>query len=143
MSGINRVFLIGNLGNDPDTKTTAGGTTICSFSIATSEKWKDKTTNEMKEKTEWSNCTAFGKLGEVCAQYLKKGSKVYVEGKLSTDKYKHKDHGIDMYSTKIIVGSMQMLDSKPKDATAAQNAPSNAPQQFQSFDDEFSDDIPF
>jgi single-strand DNA-binding protein len=118
---INRVILIGNLGRDPEMKYSASGTAVCSFSVATSEKWKDKNTGEMQEKTEWSNITAFGRLAEICGEYLSKGSLVYLEGKLQTDKYE-KD-GQTHYSTKIIAREMKMLGGKSERKTAEPKTP--------------------
>ncbi len=133
MAGVNKVIIIGNLGNDPEVATTSGGKSIANFSIATSEKWKGKD-GQPVEKTEWHRCVAFDKLADICSQYLKKGSKVFVEGKLQTDKYQ-KD-GVDMYSTKIIVGSMQMLDSRDGEAKPAKAQ--------KAVDDDFTnDEIPF
>jgi single-strand DNA-binding protein len=117
MSGINLVVLVGRLGKDPEVKYMPSGDPVANFSLATSESWKDKTSGEKKERTEWHNITAFGKLAEICAQYLKKGSQVYIQGKLRTDKYEK--NGQTHYSTKVIADKMQMLDSRPKDETAA------------------------
>lgn len=131
MKGVNKAILVGTLGKDPEILNG-----ITKFSVATSESWIDKSMNK-QEKTEWHNCVAFSKLAEICGKYLKKGSKVYIEGKIETSSYE-KD-GIKRYSTSINVREMQMLDSKPKDAPQAQNS---APQQgFTSPD--FDDDIPF
>lgn len=137
MAGVNKVIIIGNLGNDPEVATSSGGKSIANFSIATSEKWKGRDGIYI-EKTEWHRCVAFDKLADICSQYLKKGSKVYVEGKLQTDRYQKE--GIDVYSTKIIVGSMQMLD--PRDG--AERAAKPARQQPSLVQDDFTDDeIPF
>lgn len=110
MSGINKAIILGNIGNDPETKYTQDGKAITSFSVATSEKWKDKN-GQPNEKTEWHRITCFGKLAEIAEKYLKKGSKVYIEGSIKTDKWKDKD-GNDRYTTGIIAKEMQMLDSK-------------------------------
>lgn len=111
--GINKVILVGNLGNDPDVKYAANGNCITKISIATSESWKDKQSGQVQEKTEWHNVTFFGKLAEIAGEYLKKGSQVYIEGKLKTDKYQDKTTGADRYSTGIVVdsfsGVLQML----------------------------------
>ena len=113
--GINRVTLVGNLGQDPEVRYTPNGDCVANISIATSESWKDKKTNQVQEKTEWHRVVFFGKLAEISAEYLKKGSQVYVEGKLQTRKWLDKQ-GQDRYSTEIIVdsfnGVMQMLSSK-------------------------------
>lgn len=110
MRGVNKVILVGNLGRDAETRYTPGGTAICSFSVATTESWKDKQTGEKQERTEWSRIETFGKLAEICGEYLKKGSQVYIEGKLRTDEYE-KD-GVKKWSTKIIADEMQMLGGK-------------------------------
>jgi len=91
--GINKVILVGNLGNDPDVKATQGGTTITTISVATSEQWKDKQTGQAQERTEWHRVKFFGRLAEIAGDYLKKGSQVYIEGSLRTDKYTDKNGG--------------------------------------------------
>jgi single-strand DNA-binding protein len=108
--GLNKVMLIGNLGKDPDLRFTQGGLAVASFSIATSEEWTDKTTNEKKEKTEWHRIVAFGKLGEICGKYLTKGKQVYVEGKLQTRSWEQ--DGITKYTTEIVISDMHMLGTK-------------------------------
>ena len=160
--GINKVILVGNLGNDPDVKATQGGTTITTISVATSEQWKDKQTGQAQERTEWHRVKFFGRLAEIAGQYLRKGSQVYIEGSLRTDKYTDKN-GIERYSTDIIANEMQMLGgrgdggqgggggnyergSRPAPAQrrepAASRAPAAAP--AAGFDDvPFDDDIPF
>jgi single-strand DNA-binding protein len=123
--GLNKVMLIGRLGKDPELKYTEKGTAYCNFSIATDESYKDENGNKV-ERTEWHNIVAWRKLAEICQQYLKKGSKIYSEGKLQTDSYE-KD-GIKRYSTKIVMTDMTMLDSKGSadkvsdDATKVVNA---------------------
>jgi len=109
--GVNKVILIGNLGKDPEVKYFPSGGALCNVTIATSESWKDKQTGEQKERTEWHNVVFNNKLAEIAGQYLKKGSKVYVEGSLRTRKWE-KD-GVDRYTTEILVQEMQMLDGKP------------------------------
>jgi single-strand DNA-binding protein len=113
--GVNKVILIGNLGNDPDTRYTPSGNAITNLSIATDESYKDKQTGQMVPRTEWHRIVMFGKLAEIAQQYLKKGSKVYIEGKLQTRKWQDQS-GQDRYSTEIVVdgfqGQMQMLDSR-------------------------------
>ena len=104
-------MLIGFLGGDPEVRYTPSGTAIATISVATSESWKDKQTGEQKERTEWHRCETWGKLAEVCKEYLNKGSKVYLEGSLRTDKWTDKA-GIERYTTKIRFDNMQMLDSK-------------------------------
>lgn len=106
--GINKVILVGNLGNDPDVKYTQGGSAITTISVATTEAWKDKQTGQQQERTEWHRVKFFGRLAEIAGEYLKKGRQVYIEGSLRTDKYTGKD-GIERYSTDIIANEMQML----------------------------------
>lgn len=106
--GINKVILIGNLGADPDTRYTGSGTPVCTLSVATSESWMDKQSGQRQERTEWHRVKVFGKLAEICQEYLRKGRQVYIEGSLRTDKYTGKD-GIERYSTDIIANNMQML----------------------------------
>jgi single-strand DNA-binding protein len=108
--GLNKVMLIGRLGKDPELKYTEKGTAYCNFSLATDESYKDENGNKV-DRTEWHNIVTWRKLAEICQQYLKKGSKIYCEGKLQTDSYE-KD-GIKRYSTKIVMTDMSMLDSKP------------------------------
>lgn len=108
MASVNKVILVGNLGKDPDSRYSASGDAICTLSIATSEQWKDKATGDKKEATEWHRVTTFGKLAEICGQYLKKGSQIYIEGSLRTNKWKDKD-GQDRYTTEIRADTMKML----------------------------------
>ncbi len=110
---INKVILVGNLGNDPETRCTPSGSTVTSLSLATGEAWIDKNTNQKQERTEWHRVVLLGKLAEIAGQYLKKGSKVYVEGKLQTRKWQDQ-HGQDRATTEIIGKSMQMLDSQTR-----------------------------
>ncbi|MCL1481009.1 MAG: single-stranded DNA-binding protein [Marinobacter sp.] len=115
--GINKVILIGNLGQDPDTRYTPNGNAVVNLSIATDESYKDRQTGQMVPKTEWHKIVMFGKVAEVAGQYLRKGSKIYVEGKLQTRKWQNKD-GQDVYTTEVVVdisGQMQMLDSRNSD----------------------------
>jgi single-strand DNA-binding protein len=109
--GINKVILIGNLGADPETRAMPSGMTVANIRVATSESWKDKQSGEAKERTEWHNVAMFGRLGEIAGEYLKKGSKVYIEGALRTRKWQDKS-GNDRYTTEIIANEMQMLDSR-------------------------------
>ena len=110
--GINKVILIGNLGQDPETRTTPGGTTVTNLRLATSESWRDKTSGEMKEQTEWHTIVMWGRLGEIGAEYLRKGSQVYIEGRLQTRKWQDKATGNDRYSTEIVASEMQMLGGR-------------------------------
>lgn len=147
MSSVNKVILVGRLGKDPEAKTFADGGMVTNFSLATSERWKDKQ-GEQQEKTEWHRIAMFGKVAEIAEKYLQKGSLVYIEGKLQTRKWTDKD-GVERYSTEVIGDRMQMLGSKP-DGDREERAPRGssskpAPQQSKSgskFDD-FEDDIPF
>ncbi len=109
--GINKVILVGNLGNDPDVKYTQSGAAVTTISVATSESWKDKQTGQMQDRTEWHRVKFFGKLAEIAGEYLRKGSQVYVEGSLRTDKYTDKN-GIERYTTDIIANEMQMLGGR-------------------------------
>jgi single-strand DNA-binding protein len=109
--GINKVILIGNLGQDPESRTTPGGTTVTNIRIATSESWRDKQSGEMKEQTEWHTVVMWNRLGEIAAEYLKKGSQVYIEGRLRTRKWQDKT-GNDRYSTEIVASEMQMMGGR-------------------------------
>jgi single-strand DNA-binding protein len=152
--GINKVILVGNLGADPETRYTPGGTAITTISVATSESWKDKQSGEQKERTEWHRVKFFGRLAEIAGEYLKKGRQVYIEGSIRTDKYTDKE-GIERYSTDIIAGEMQMLgglgegggggprdrgERAPSRSTSPGPRPAPAPAGGESFDE---DDIPF
>ena len=109
--GINKVILVGNLGNDPDVRYTAGGAAIANVSIATTEGWKDRESGEMQEKTEWHKVVFFGKLAEIVAEYVKKGSQIYIEGRLQTRKWQDKE-GNERYTTEIVANEMQMLGGR-------------------------------
>ena len=140
---VNKVILVGRLGQDPATRYMPNGEAVTNATLATSENWKDKS-GEKQEKTEWHNLTFYRRLAEVAGEYLKKGSMIYVEGKLATRKWQDKE-GKDRYTTDIIVGEMQMLSSKPEgagnSAPAAQNKPAPAKSGgFDNFDDSM---IPF
>lgn len=154
--GINKVILIGNLGADPETRYMPSGGAVTTVSLATTDMWKDKNTGEPQERTEWHRVVFFNRLGEVAGEYLKKGSKIYVEGSLRTRKWQGQD-GQDRYTTEVIGAEMQMLDSRGGGAAdyaapAASSAPRPAQQQRPATDpapapppaDEgFDDDIPF
>ncbi len=132
MRGVNKVILIGNLGNDPEQKSMPNGNAVTNISLATSETWRDKQSGEQRERTEWHRVVFFGKLAEIAGQYLRKGSKVYIEGSLRTRKWQDQG-GQDRYTTEVVVdinGQMQMLDSRG-DGGGQQNYSSNqaAPQQ--------------
>jgi single-strand DNA-binding protein len=109
--GVNKVILVGNLGRDPEMKYTASGAAIANITVATSESWNDKQTNERVEKTEWHRVVAFQRLAEIMGEYLKKGSQVYIEGKLQTRKWQDQN-GQDRYSTEVVANDMQMLGSR-------------------------------
>ena len=153
--GINKVILIGNLGNDPETRYMPNGNAVTNVSLATSETWKDKQTGQQQERTEWHRVVFFNKLAEIAGEYLKKGSKVYVEGSLRTRKWQGQD-GTDRYTTEIVANEMQMLDSRGgqfADDQGGQNyAPprqqpqpqkDSAPASDSGGFDTFDDDIPF
>lgn len=135
--GVNKVILIGNLGDDPETKYTQSGSAVTNIRLATSESWKDKATGQNQERTEWHRVCFFGKLAEIAGQYLKKGSKVYIEGSIHTRKWQGQD-GQDRYTTEIKAREMQMLDSRGE-ASGGQ-AKAAAQPQSDSFDDT---EIPF
>lgn len=117
--GVNKVIIVGTLGNDPEVKYSASGSAIANLSVATSEQWKDKQTGEKKEQTEWHRIVIFGKLAEVAGEYLRKGSQVYIEGQLRTRKWSD-SNGVDRYTTEIVIpqmgGVMQMLGGKRDDS---------------------------
>eukprot|EP00163_Fabomonas_tropica_P029960 TRINITY_DN6616_c0_g2_i1.p2 TRINITY_DN6616_c0_g2~~TRINITY_DN6616_c0_g2_i1.p2 ORF type:complete len:178 (-),score=23.11 TRINITY_DN6616_c0_g2_i1:902-1435(-) len=128
--GVNKVILIGNLGQDPDTRYTPNGSAVVNLTLATDESYKDRQTGQMVPKTEWHRIVMFGKIAEVAGQYLRKGSKVYIEGKLQTRKWQGQD-GQDRYTTEVVVdinGQMQMLDSR-NEGGMGQGAPAGRPQQ--------------
>ena len=144
--GVNKVILVGNLGNDPEVRYANNGAAIANISVATSESWKDKNTGEQVEKTEWHRVVLFNRLGEIAGEYLSKGSKVYIEGKLQTRKWQDQS-GQDKYTTEIVANEMQMLDARNGGETASNaprqsNQPKSEKQEPQSADD-FDDDIPF
>ena len=126
--GINKVILVGNLGNDPDVKATQGGTTITTISVATSEQWKDKQTGQAQERTEWHRVKFFGRLAEIAGEYLRKGSQVYIEGSLRTDKYTDKN-GTERYTTDIIANEMQMLGGRGEGGGGGMGGGERAPRQ--------------
>ena len=120
MASVNKAILVGNLGKDPEIRYMPNGDAVCSFSIATSEQWTDKNSGEKREQTEWHNIVTFRKLAEICGKYLAKGSSVYIEGKIKTEKWQDKE-GNDRYTTKIIADEMRMLGGK---RDGEQSAPS-------------------
>ncbi len=141
--GINKVILIGNLGRDPEVRYSPNGGAIANITLATSESWKDKNTGEQVEKTEWHRVVFFRRLAEIAGEYLKKGSKVYIEGKLQTRKWQDKD-GNDRYTTEIVANEMQMLDSRGGSSSYNQDEPAMASSQPEPAPaGDFDDDIPF
>ena len=133
--GVNKAIIVGNLGDDPKTSVLPQGGAVTNLSVATSESWKDKQTGEMKERTEWHKVVMFNRLAEVAGEHLSKGSKVYVEGKIQTRKWKDQS-GQDRYTTEIVGTQMQMLDSK-------ESKPQAQPQPQQSNGGFDHEDIPF
>jgi single-strand DNA-binding protein len=155
--GVNKVILVGNLGADPDTRYMPSGKAVTNIRVATSESWKDRTTGDMQERTEWHSVVMYDKLGEIAAEYLRKGSQVYIEGKIRTRKWQDKE-GKDRYTTEIIADQMQMLGSRgggggaPSEPREPRSASRPAPAEDRSaapVDEgsggggEFDDDIPF
>lgn len=140
--GLNNCQFIGNLGADPETRYTPSGVAVCNIRIGCSESWKDKNTGEKQERTEWVRIVAFNRLAEIMGEYLKKGSQVYIEGRMQTDKYQD-DQGNDRYATKIIARDMQMLGGRGgSDQGDRQGPPKSQPQTPQGGGEDFSD-IPF
>ena len=142
--GINKVILVGNLGADPETRYMPSGSAVTNLSVATSETWKDKQTGEQKERTEWHKVAMFNRLAEIAAEYLRKGSQVYIEGKLRTRKWQDRD-GNDRWTTEIIADEMQMLGGRGGGGGSMpmnqDSGPSSPPPQ--AGPDDFDDDIPF
>jgi single-strand DNA-binding protein len=146
--GINKVILVGNLGQDPETRYMPSGGAVTNLRIATSESWKDKQTGEQQERTEWHSVAMFNRLAEVAAEYLRKGSQVYIEGKLRTRKWQDKE-GRDRYTTEVIADEMQMLGGRggagsPMSGGGGQQRPQGQPaSQPAAAVSDFDDDIPF
>lgn len=145
--GINKVILIGNLGQDPEIRYTASGAAVANVNIATSEQWKDKETGDTQERTEWHRLVFFGRLAEIVGEYLKKGSQVYVEGRLQTRKWQDRD-GNDKYTTEIVVNEMQMLGGRGGGSNMGETSrPAGSDQpaaaRASAGNDNFDDDIPF
>lgn len=140
-SGINKVILVGNLGKDPDMRYTAGGDAVANLSIATSESWNDNQTGEKKEKTEWHRVVFFRRIAEVCGEYLKKGSSVYIEGSLRTRDWED-DQGNKRYTTEIIGREMQMLGGRRSEDNVDQSPQMNS-SSTQSEEGLIDDEIPF
>jgi single-strand DNA-binding protein len=150
MASVNKVILIGNLGRDPEVRATPGGQTVAKFSIATSQKWKNKQNGQMEEKTDWHNIVAWGRLAELCRDYLTKGRPVYVEGRLQTRSWDDKE-GKKQYMTEVVAETLQFLGGRGEGAPAGstrpaaiavgQSGPPSGGDDIPSFDE--SDDIPF
>ncbi len=154
--GVNKVILVGNLGKDPEVRYMPSGGAVANTTLATSESWKDKQSGETQERTEWHNLTFYGKVAEIAGEYLKKGSQIYVEGSIRTEKWQDKE-GKDRFTTKIIVSDMQMLGSRngagapssenprsssmPSQAEGSQSRSSAGASSAKA--DQFDDDIPF
>ncbi|OQY04164.1 MAG: single-stranded DNA-binding protein [Desulfobacteraceae bacterium 4572_123] len=124
---INKAILVGRLGRDPEIRYTASGMAVANFTIATSEKWKDKTSGEMQERTEWHRIVAWGKLGEICGEYLAKGRQVYIEGRIQTRQWEDKD-GNKRYTTEIVANEMKMLGSRDSGDEQRSADPSAVPE---------------
>lgn len=145
--GVNKVILIGNIGKDPETRYSAGGGAITNLALATSDTWKDKQSGERRERTEWHRVSIFGRLAEIAGEYLKKGSKVYIEGALRTRKWQDQS-GQDRFTTEIVASEMQMLDSvglqdrisSNEDHSSQEGSHMGSPNNCM---DQFDDDIPF
>lgn len=143
--GVNKVILVGTLGRDPEVRSSQSGTVMASLSVATSETWKDKQSGERKEQTEWHRVSMFGRTAEIARDYLKKGSKIYLEGRLQTRKWQDKE-GKDQYTTEIVSQEFQMLDSKRDDSGQPYTQSSNTQTQSSiaaPAATDFDDDIPF
>jgi single-strand DNA-binding protein len=150
--GVNKVILVGHLGADPETRSMPSGMTVANLRIATTENWKDKQSGEQQERTEWHSVALFGRLGEIAAEYLRKGSQVYIEGRLRTRKWQDKE-GRDRYTTEIIGSEMQMLGGRGGGGGSAGGGFAEAPARTGASEapagsaggggDDFDDDIPF
>ena len=145
--GINKVIIVGNLGADPETRYMPSGSAVTNLSVATSEQWKDKQTGEQKERTEWHKVAMFNRLAEIAAEYLRKGSQVYIEGKLRTRKWQDRD-GNDRWTTEVIADEMQMLGGRGGGGSAPMSSDSgpgggSSGGPPKSPPDDFEDDIPF
>lgn len=142
MAGVNKVILIGNLGKDPEVRYLEGGTAVAKFTLATSENYKDKTTDERKTLTEWHNIVVWRGLAEVAEKYLKKGSQIYVEGKLRSRQWQDKD-GVSRYTTEIVADTLQMIGKKDDSSGNAQNQSSSTSSPEIEQNNNFEDDLPF
>ena len=145
MRGVNKVILVGHLGQDPEVRAMPSGSSVANLSLATNEQWRDKNTGEQQERTEWHRLALFGRLAEIAGQYLHKGAQVYVEGRLRTRKWQDRD-GHDRYSTEIVVNDMQMLGSRGGASQAGPDRPAppaESREPASRADMPFDDDIPF
>ena len=145
MRGVNKVILVGHLGQDPDVRAMPSGSSVANLSLATNEQWRDKNTGEQQERTEWHRLALFGRLAEIAGEYLRKGAPIYVEGRLRTRKWQDRD-GHDRYSTEIVVNELQMLGGRGGTSQAGPDRPappaeSRGPASRP--DMPFDDDIPF
>ncbi len=142
--GVNKVILVGNCGNDPEFRVMPNGNGVANVTLATSETWKDKNTGDQQEKTEWHRVIFFNRLAEIVEQYVKKGSKLYIEGRLQTRSWEQ--DGVKRYTTEIVASEMQMLDSRNSSSETGNTAPTQSGQSQQAAPanfDNFDDDIPF
>jgi len=140
--GINKVIIVGNLGADPETRYMPSGSAVTNLSVATSETWKDKQSGEQKERTEWHKVAMFNRLAEIAAEYLRKGSQVYIEGKLRTRKWQDRD-GNDRWTTEIVADEMQMLGGRGGGSAPMSSGQDHSSSPPQPPADDFDDDIPF
>ena len=151
--GVNKAILIGNLGRDPEVRYTASGSAVANLPLATSESWRDRQTGEQQERTEWHRLVLFGRLAEIAGEYLRKGSKIYVEGRLQTRRWQDQN-GQERYTTEVIVNDMQMLDARggggtappagaERSAPAAQGGDTGGGEGLSEAPADFDDDIPF
>jgi single-strand DNA-binding protein len=150
--GVNKAIIVGNLGRDPEVRYTANGSAVADVTVATSESWKDKQSGERQERTEWHRVVFFGRLAEIAEEYLKKGSQVYIEGSIRTQKWQDKESGQDRYTTEIVARDMQMLGSRGGEASggsgddysgAASSATASSDGGASGRDPDLDDDIPF
>ena len=140
--GINKVIVLGNLGADPDARYMPNGNAVTNISVATTDSWKDKESGERQEKTEWHRVVFFGRLAEIASEYLKKGSQVYVEGRLQTRKWEDKE-GNDRWTTEIVANEMQMLGERISSPSNSNNVSAQKSSSSEFASDDFDDDIPF
>ena len=150
--GVNKAIIVGNLGRDPEVRYTANGSAVANVTVATSESWKDKQSGERQERTEWHRVVFFGRLAEIAEEYLKKGSQVYIEGSIRTQKWQDKESGQDRYTTEIVARDMQMLGSRGGEASGAsdddyssatRSATASSGGGASGGDPDLDDDIPF